>query len=206
MMSRTGTVSTAGNEFTEYITSNIESSSDPENHYADLVDIIRIAMGRIKTGIYNNQVMQKERFHKFPCVICDKNYNVNQQSIYCTQCSNWGHRKCNGTSKAEFDILVEEADDIPFHCILCSIQNNAEIFHFGYSSSSELLDLFGIDLPSQLVLLPTFETLSKLSNLPNLNDCDMDENLIHTIDRKYHEIPEFSKLNHAIKMDFHCFI
>ena len=72
MMSRTGTVSTAGNEFTEYITSNIESSSDPEDHYADLADI-RIAMGRIKTGIYNNQVMQKERFHKFPCVICDKN-------------------------------------------------------------------------------------------------------------------------------------
>ena len=36
MMSRTGTVSTAGNEFTDYITLNIESSSDPEDHYADL--------------------------------------------------------------------------------------------------------------------------------------------------------------------------
>ena len=91
MMSRTGTVSTAGNEFAEYITSNIESSSDPEDRYADLADIIRIAMGRIKTGIYNNQVMQKKRFHKLPCVICDKNCNVNQQSIYCTQCSNWVH-------------------------------------------------------------------------------------------------------------------
>ena len=48
MMSRTGTVSTAGNEFTKYITSNIESSSDPEDHYADPADIIRIAVGRIK--------------------------------------------------------------------------------------------------------------------------------------------------------------
>ena len=91
MMSRTGTVSTAGNEFTDYITSNIESSSDPEDHYADLADIIGITMGRIKTGIYNNQVMQEKRFHKFPCVICDKNCNVNQQSILCTQCSNWVH-------------------------------------------------------------------------------------------------------------------
>ena len=52
-MSRTGTVSTAGNELTEYITSNIESSSDLNDHYADLADIIRIAMGRIKTGVYN---------------------------------------------------------------------------------------------------------------------------------------------------------
>ena len=98
---------------------------------------------------------------------------------------------------------MEEADDIPFHCILCSIRNNAEIFPSGYSSSSELLDLFGIDLPSQLALLPTFETRSKLSNLPDLNDFDMDENLIHTIDSVYHseyyEIPEFSKLNHAVK-------
>ena len=78
-MSRTGTVSTAGNESTEYITLYIESSFDPNNHYADLADIIRIAMGRIKTGVYNIQVMQKKRSHKFPC---DKDSNVNHQSIY----------------------------------------------------------------------------------------------------------------------------
>ena len=119
MMSRTGTASTAGNESSEHITSNVESSSDPNDHYADLADIIRTAMGRIKTGVNNNQVMRKKRSHKFPCAICDKNCEVNKQSIYCTQ--------CNGTSKAEFDILIEEADDIPFHCILCSVQNNAEI-------------------------------------------------------------------------------
>ena len=130
---------------------------------------------------------------------------MNQQSIYCTQCSNWVRRKCNGTSKAEFDILAKKADGIPFHCILCSIQNNAEVIPFGYSSSSALLDLFGTDLPSQLALLPTFETRSKLSNLPNLNDFDMDDNLIHTIDSKYYEIPEFSKLNYAVKDGFSLF-
>ena len=95
-MSRTGTVSTAGNEFTEYITSNIESSSDPNDHYADLADIIRIAMGRIKTGVQIKSCKMKGFIHtcKFPCAICDKNCNVNQQSIYCTQCSNWVHQKC----------------------------------------------------------------------------------------------------------------
>ena len=71
-MRKTETVSTAGNEFTEYITSNIESSSDPNDHYADLADITRTAMGRIKTGVYNNQVMQRKRFHNFPSAICDK--------------------------------------------------------------------------------------------------------------------------------------
>ena len=130
---------------------------------------------------------------------------MNQQSIYCTHCSNWVHQKCNGTSKAEFDFLMEEADNIPFHCILCSIQNNNEIIPFGYSSSSDLLDLYGIDFSSQLALLPTLETRSKLYNLPNLNDFDMDENLIHIIDSKYYEIPEFSKLSHDVKDGFSLF-
>ena len=56
-----------------------------------------------------------------------------------------------------------------------------------------------------MALLPTFETRSKLSNLPNLNDFDMDENLIHTIDSQYYEITEFSKLNHAVKDGFSLF-
>ena len=52
--------------------------------------------------------------------------------VQCSICKNWAHRKCNGITKAEFDILVEEDDDIPFHCILCNIKNNADIFPFGF--------------------------------------------------------------------------
>ena len=56
-----------------------------------------------------------------------------------------------------------------------------------------------------MALLPTFETRSKLSRLPDLNDFDMDENLIHTIGSKYYEIPEVSKLSHDVKDGFSLF-
>ena len=58
---------------------------------------------------------------------------------------------------------------------------------------------------SQLALLPTLETHSKLYNLPNLNDFDMDENLILIIDSKYYEIPEFSELSRDVKDGFSQF-
>ena len=52
---------------------------------------------------------------------------------------------------------------------------------------NELLDLYGIDLPSHLETLPSFETCSKLVNLPNLNDFafDIDENVISAVISKY---------------------
>ena len=96
------------------------------------------------------------------------------RSIFCSQCTNCVHRKCNGTSKAEFEILSKEDDDeLPFHCIVCVIQNNADIFPFSYLSKSEMLDLSGIDMPSQLATLPSYSVRSKLSNLPHLRDFDM---------------------------------
>ena len=51
--------------------------------YTDLADIIRHALLNIKTGqqkIFRPQ--RHERNHKFPCPICDKNCNENQQSIW----------------------------------------------------------------------------------------------------------------------------
>ena len=41
--------------------------------------------------------------------------------------------------------------------------------------------------------------------MPNLNDFGIDENLIHTKDSKYYEIPEFSKLSHDVKDGFSLF-
>ena len=100
-------------------------------------------------------------------------------------------------TKAEFDILVEDDDDIPFHCTLCNIKINANIFPFGFLSKSELLDLHGIDMPSQLAMLPSFAVRSKLSKMPNLSDFDMDENFTYTINSKYYTSAEIRKLNPA---------
>ena len=46
---------------------------------------------------------------------------------------------------------------------------------------NELLDLYGVDLSSHLETLAAFETCSKLVNLPNLNDFDIDENVINAV-------------------------
>ena len=83
---------------------------------------------------------------------------------------------------------------MPFHCILCAIHNNAENFPYGYLSTSELLDVYGVDLHSQLALLRLYDVRSKLNKMPSMTDFDMDENLAHTINSRYMEISDLSKL------------
>ena len=90
---------------------------------------------------------------------------------------------------------MDEDDDVPWHCIPCLVPENSRIFPFGFLSKTELCDLMGVDLPSQLDLLPSFEIAFKLTNLPNLNSCDLDENLVQTINSSYHEIGDLPKLN-----------
>ena len=109
---------------------------DQEEH-TDLADVIMHAMFKIKSDQCNNHSHHK-KIHKFPSPVCEKNCNKNQQFIQCSLCKSWVHHKCNGITKAEFYILVEEDDDIPFHCILCNIKNNADIFLFGYPNLNYL--------------------------------------------------------------------
>ena len=77
---------------------------------------------------------------------------------------------------------------------MCTIHNNAQIFPFGYLSKSELLDLYGIDMPSQLAMLPSFTVRSKLTKMSNLGDFDMDENLVHAINSNYISLSDLSSL------------
>ena len=51
----------------------------------DLADqIIRNAMTKIKIGC-QQKASKAKRKHKFPCTVCEKDCNVNQQSVYYTQ-------------------------------------------------------------------------------------------------------------------------
>ena len=65
---------------------------------------------------------------KHPCGIYHKNVNKNQQATFCTFCPKWVHRKCNGTSFKEYDILTEEDDNLPWQCTLCVIDEMASNF------------------------------------------------------------------------------
>ena len=76
------------------------------------------------------------------------------------------------------------------HCLHYSKQ--CRYFLFGYLSKSEMLGLFGIDMPSQLAVLPSYAVLSKSTKLPHLGDSDIDEDLVHSINSKYFEISELN--------------
>ena len=132
----------------------------------DLIDKIKAAITKLKnTKQRSNQL--KFKTIKFPCSVCDKNCNVNQDAIYCTQCELWVHHKCNGTSKQEYAKLSNEADDAPFQCLLCIMKENSEIVPFFFLDTHELLDLNGIDLPSQPKPLGSYELKSRLKTMPN---------------------------------------
>ena len=170
----------------------------------DLIDKIKLAIAKLKT-INEEYCPQKRKFAKDPCSICEKNCNANQDAIYCTACSHWVHRKCNGTTKTEYDKLSKEPDGDPFHCMLCIMEENSQIYPYFFLDKSEMLDLNGIDLPSQLNFLESYEIKSKLTNMPNLHDFDMDDNLNHKVNSKYYDIIDFPQIknnSHAFSM-FH---
>ena len=131
---------------------------------------------------------------KYPCSVCSESVNRNQKAIQCDQCNNWSHASCSGISRSEYKSLVQEDESILWYCLPCQILNWANIFPFSFLSTSELLDMNGVDLPSQLSNLLPFETSSRLNNLPNLNDFDLDENLVHSIDSKYRKVSELSSM------------
>ena len=93
--------------------------------------------------------------------------------------------------------IQEQDDDIPWYCLPCEISKNAELFPFVLESNPELLDLWSIDILSHLKSLPSYETCSRLSKLPNLQGFDIDENFIHTINSHYFSLSELSKLSKA---------
>ena len=97
--------------------------------------------------------------------------------MHCDSCNFWIHKSCEGLTEDEFQRLVEEDDDIPFSCLTCKIKQNAEIFLFGLLSKFELLDLYGIDLPSLAETFPCFETQSS-----------------STISSRYYDLNEINKI------------
>ena len=73
----------------------------------------------------------------------------------------------------------------------------------------ELNDFNGLDVPSQLKLLPSYELRSKLSRIPNLDDFDIEENHIRAVNSNYYDLRDFIKLTDSLKKClslFHVYI
>ena len=120
-----------------------------------------------------------------------------RKPFFCDACGHLVHVNCNGVKDKEYCELQEQDDDIPWFCLPCEISKNAELFLFGLESNLELLDLYSVDNLSHLKSLPSYEIRSRLSKLPNLQDFDIDENFIHTINSHYFSSSELSKLSKA---------
>ena len=165
--------------FNEY--GSLNSTSATSDIDFDLTDVIVRAVNLAKDkrcGYFNNSSRNKK--YKHACGVCQKSVNANQKAIFCIFCSLWYHRKCNGTSIKEYEILLNENDDIPWLCT-CSMDEMASKFPFGYLSKFELNNLYGVDLPSQLELLPSYKLRLKLSQIPNLDGFDIEENYVKAI-------------------------
>ena len=117
--------------FNEY--GSLNSTSATSDIDFDLTNVIVRAVNLVKDkkcGHFNNSSLNKK--YKYSCGVCQKSVNANQKAIFCNNCSLWYHRKCNGTSIKEYEILLNENDDIPWLCIMCSIDVMASKFPFGY--------------------------------------------------------------------------
>ena len=128
-----------------------------------------------------------------------------KMQFFFTHCESWVHRKCNAPSKQEYERPSSEADDAPFQCLLCIMKENSQIYPFYFLDKYDLLELNGIDPLSQLEFLGSYELKSQLAKLPNLQDFDMDENLIHAVKSKYYEVstsPQIKKMTKAFSL-FH---
>ena len=69
----------------------------------------------------------------------------------------------------------------------------ASKFPFCYLSKLELIDLYGLDFPSQLQLLPTYELRSKLSKIPSLENFDVDKNYVQSVSSKHYDLSDLTK-------------
>ena len=80
-------------------------------------------------------------------------------------------------------------------CINCTITYHESIFPFGTIENETSINLFDFDKPSVVDSLPSFEITSHLTNMPNLQDYDIDEHLPSNIDSSYHAIQNLSTSN-----------
>ena len=159
--------------------------TDTPNSFFSLPDKLTNIISRAIINIKNSESNHPPGALKGTTKNPHKQVHENQKGIKCNNCENWVHAKCNGTTDKEHQQLGLKADDIPWSCIFCIIKQRAETFPFGFLSKLELRELNGVDLPSFLSTLPSYDTQSKLTKMPNLGVFDTDVNFVQSMNSKY---------------------
>ena len=156
-------------------------------------------------SIKQNNDMYKNNInatHPYPCGICKKKVNKNQEGIFCSNCNYWIHIKCNSTSLMDYNQMIEdnltlsdkEKDNCEWLCNKCQIIKTAQIFPFGLENNQELLNITHSDLMKALENLPSYEITSQAANFDALKPSNIDENIINNLNSRYYAAREFQSL------------
>ena len=99
---------------------------------------LRVNMGKTKVMNCKTGIGQVENTGKFPCEICRKGVGVN--SICCTFCKKWIHRRCSG-------VVGSLEKMVGFKCRNCSrgdvnVVDGAKQFEIGTSDELEVVENF----------------------------------------------------------------
>ena len=130
----------------------------------------------------------------FPCSICTKTVDGNDNSIYCDKCNLWLHIKCNNLNFLDYQYL--HGNDDPWFCLKC----NTELFPLGtfnnkafnqYISSSNIQNKdIDQDNSSNLVLKPPpnlNSLFNQFKNSSQIYDFKDPENVVNC---KYYNLEE----------------
>ena len=134
---------------------------------------------------------------KFPCVICNKSVQSNQNAILCDHCGKWCHRKCDAMSPELYKHYVDNQDDpeLKWSCLYCTMQFNHEHIPFTLSDNNDIDMINYSDSMKFCESLPTLEEIyetTKFSSFPK----PMEEGSIlpSNLNSKYHSVRDFQKL------------
>ena len=133
------------------------------------------------------------------CTVCLKRVHKNQKDLCCTHCNHQTHIKCNDISPQQYESLKDETYTVKWTCLFCKIKDHTKIFPYTLVPDEVLLGTSVTDLPSIVDSLPKLEILSKIQNLPNLSDYDIDENFEPDIDSSYHNLDKLKALDVSSK-------
>ena len=123
---------------------------------------------------------------KLVCGVCHKTVYQNRNSFLCKGCNVLSHIKCNFSAGIH--------DDAISCCMKCVIADRENTFAFCSIEDEELSNIFEFDIPSFADSVPTFEICSSLTNLPNLEDYDIDEHMPSNVDSSYHTVQDMANI------------
>ena len=144
---------------------------------------------------------------KFPCAICNKSVQKNQNAITCDKCGKWCHRKCDAMSPELYQYYVDNQDNphITWQCLYCTMQFYHQHIPFTLSDEHEVEMINSTDTMQFCENLPTLEEIyetSKFSTFPKpMEEASLPSNL----NSKYHSVRDFQKLKIQKKINiFHA--